>query len=317
MIQYLVILLDDTSTSYCHYTNDREVRHLIDLETLKKGILFGMKENLNIQIVYPPYSIPQEYFNLLEGTDCVKIKPVQTPGGADAIVFNGLTEAEGFEFNDDVIYILRIDKETLFNEYVNVERILEHTKRLNIILTDVDAFTDNDFDRYESVLSHLSGKIESLYSQDRTPQCNVLTDRILLTGMNNCGAGETTVTLAPDGKFYACPAFYLCENDASIGDVENGLNIKNPQLYRLDHAPICRNCDAYQCHRCVWLNKRTTLEVNTPGRRQCIVAHLERNAGRKLQKALAKHSDVFASYKEIKEIDYLDPFENRKEWIEK
>lgn len=317
MIQYLVILLDDTSTSFCHYTNNKTLRNLIKPDALKKGILYGMKENLNIQVVYPPYDIPEEYAVELDNVDCVRIKPAQSPDGADAVVFNDLAEAEGFGFIDEVIYILRIDKETLFQDYAKVERILECTKRLNIIITDVEAFTENDYDRYESVLSHLGDKVKSIYSQGSVIQCNVLTDRIMLAGMNNCGVGETTVTLAPDGKYYACPAFYLCEDNDFIGDIDNGLDIKNQQLYRLDHAPICRNCDAYQCHRCIWLNKKTTLEVNTPGHKQCVVAHLERNAGRKLQMALAKHSDIFASYKEIKEIDYFDPFENRKEWKEK
>lgn len=55
----------------------------------------------------------------------------------------------------------------------------------------------------------------------------------MLDRMNNCGAGDTTITLAPDGKFYICPAFYLeNQEDAlgdlkhSIGDLDNGLDIK-------------------------------------------------------------------------------------------
>ena len=55
MIQYLVILLDDTSVSFCHYKNDRKKRNLIPLDTLKTGIIYAMKENLNIQFVYPNY----------------------------------------------------------------------------------------------------------------------------------------------------------------------------------------------------------------------------------------------------------------------
>ena len=81
--------------------------------------------------------------------------------------------------------------------------------------------------------------------------------------MNNCGAGDTTITLAPDGKFYIRPAFYLTDEvDAlgrlnySIGDLQNGMNIKNSQLYKLDYAPLCRQCDAYQCKRCIWLNRK-------------------------------------------------------------
>lgn len=51
MIQYLVILLDDTSTSFCHYSNNRKERNLMPIEILKAGIIYAMKENLNIQFV--------------------------------------------------------------------------------------------------------------------------------------------------------------------------------------------------------------------------------------------------------------------------
>ena len=48
-LQYLVILLDDTSVAYCHANNPLTERNLIPLETLRKAILFGMKQNLMIQ----------------------------------------------------------------------------------------------------------------------------------------------------------------------------------------------------------------------------------------------------------------------------
>ena len=49
MLQYLIILLDASSTSYCHYENLRKEKGVIALENLKKGIFFAMKENLMIQ----------------------------------------------------------------------------------------------------------------------------------------------------------------------------------------------------------------------------------------------------------------------------
>jgi len=49
----------------------------------------------------------------------------------------------------------------------------------------------------------------------------------------------------------------------AVGDLRTGLAIANQQLYRLDHAPICRVCDAYHCRRCVWMNDRLTGDVNT------------------------------------------------------
>lgn len=52
MLQYLVILLDDTSVSFCHYSNPIKERRLMPLDILKKGILWAMKENLMIQFVF-------------------------------------------------------------------------------------------------------------------------------------------------------------------------------------------------------------------------------------------------------------------------
>ena len=141
------------------------------------------------------------------------------------------------------------------------------------------------------------------------PQFNLLTDRMMLTKANHCNAGVENITLAPNGKFYLCPAFYY-GNPADSIDPQA---IPNGQLLRLDHAPQCRHCDAYHCRRCVWLNRKTTLEVNTPSHEQCIVAHTERNASRRLLEAIREKAE-FMPEVEIKEINYLDPFEVRKKW---
>jgi CXXX repeat peptide maturase len=126
--------------------------------------------------------------------------------------------------------------------------------------------------------------------------------------MNNCDAGIANITLAPNGKFYVCPAFYYNDADDDIGDLEKGLDIKNAQLFHLEYAPLCRICDAYQCRRCVWLNRKTTLEVNTPSHEQCVVSHLERNQSRLLLERLRQETS-FKSDADMKEIDYLDPFD--------
>ena len=171
-------------------------------------------------------------------------------------------------------------------------------------------------------LSILSKILEALYLNGKSPQLNLLTDRMMLEKMNNCNAGWENITLAPDGKFYVCPAFYLASDEEdyglgkskfSIGNLNDGLDIKNPQLYKLSHAPLCRNCDAYQCKRCVWLNRKTTFEVNTPSHEQCVVAHLERNASRELLYNIRKYGE-FLPHIKMNEIKYLDPFEMKEEW---
>lgn len=313
MVQYLIILLDDTAVSFCHYGNNRKERRLMPLETLKAGILYGMKENLNIQFVYPDYDLPEEYAAVIESIDHSKIKPASKADGADVTVIDGIVEEKGVTISNGGTYVLRLTKQEMFAGHDAIVNLLENATRLNVVLTDVETFTDDDFAKYKDVLADLSKDVERMYAGGKSPQLNILTDRMMLDKMNNCGAGETNITLAPDSKFYVCPAFYLCDDGYAVGSLDGGLDIKNAQLYRLDHAPLCRKCDAYQCRRCVWLNRKTTLEVNTPSHEQCVVAHLERNASRSLLAAIRQHG-TFMPGTEIRKIEYLDPFEVRKEW---
>lgn len=211
-------------------------------------------------------------------------------------------------------YVLRTTKADLLDRYHFLKDVLSKVACLNVVITDMEAFTEQDFEAYKKVLDSLAECIEKLYVEGKTTQLNLLTDRMMLSRMNNCGAGETTITLAPNGRFYVCPAFYYDDEADSVGDLEHGLDIKNKQLYTLDYAPICRHCDAYQCKRCVWLNRKTTLEVNTPSHEQCVVAHLEREASRLLLQSIRKHGVFLPEQDEIKELDYLDPFDKRDTW---
>lgn len=313
MLKYLVILLDKTAVSYCHYNTPVTPSEPITLDLLKKTVLFAMKENLSVQFVYPKNKMPAEYSEIIESIDHCKIKPAAQATGADIIVFDGLEETEGFEFDTTKACVLRIGKEELFEKCDAIASLLGKTSRLNIVVTDVDSFSDNDIETYRTCLEMLSKKLEQLYVEGETPQCNLLTDRMMLAEMNNCGAGDTSITLGVDGYFYPCPAF-AAEGSCKAGSLDGGICIKNQQLYRLDHAPICRNCDAWQCKRCVWLNRRMTLEVNTPSHEQCVMGHLERNASRSLLTTIRKHGTFLPEREEIKEIDYLDPFDKREEW---
>lgn len=332
MLQYLIILLDDTSTSFCHYDNKVKSK-LISIEDVKDGIFYAMKENLMIQFVYPDFELPQEYKEVINTTDHSVIvsslcEDSELKDNADVIVMHNWDSVENLQIKTDISYVLRTTKVDLFDRYDKLSSVLEKVKRLNIVITDVEKFTEEDFEKYKSMLTSLSEEVEKLYVVGKSPQLNLLTDRMMLDMMNNCNAGWENITLAPDGKFYVCPAFYhaqqadgsetsiseVCGKGYSIGDLKSGLGIKNPQLYRLDHAKLCRNCDAYQCKRCIWLNRKTTCEVNTPSHEQCVVAHLERNASRLLLNNIRKHGSFLPGKEEIKEIEYLDPFEVREQW---
>lgn len=330
MLKYLIILLDDTSVSYCQCDNDKTKKNLMPLECLKEGVLFGMKENLMIQFVYPDYALPQEYKDVINGVDHCDIvssrcEDRQLLDKAEIVVFHAIKEMKAYTVKDTGIYTVRISKDELFAECQSLGEVVKTAKRINVVITDIDKFTEADYRQYKDTLQYLGSVLKDLFARGLSPQLNILTDRMQLDGMNNCNAGYENITVAPDGKFYVCPAFYysnviegnedtvgdICQKGFSVGSLEKGLNVKNPQLYEVSHASLCRNCDAYQCKRCVWLNRKTTFEVNTPSHEQCVVAHLERNASRQLL-ADIRTLGSFCPGKEIKEIDYLDPFDVRK-----
>ncbi len=333
MLQYLIILLDDTSVSYCHYQNDKVKHNLIPIDVLKDGIKYAMLENLTIQFVYPEYSLPEEYNDIIDTIDHCKIVPSTSIDSklrneADVVVFSDWTGMQFYPFIQGQSYILRTSKLDFFDRFLFLKDVLSKVSRLNVVLTDIETFDEQDFKKYEEILTSLSSIVEQMFVDGKSPQLNLLTDRMVLSEMNNCNAGENNITLAPDGKFYVCPAFYnlptidghertmgdICNKGYNIGNIYDGLDIKNPQLYKLAYAPICRDCDAYQCKRCILLNRKMTYEVNTPSHEQCVVAHLERNASRKLLNSIRKHGSFLTEQEGIKEIDYIDPFEKRDEW---
>lgn len=334
MLQYLVILLSEDSTSYCHYKAHSQPprgveSRLMSIDVLRKGIRFGMMENLMIQFVYPDYELPKEYAPVIECIDHSKIMPAPShtppvPMGHPSILEGEpdyhstpdvliVNKWEDFLEKSENPIVLRTSKMDFFAQYKKIVPLLSNAPRVNVAFTDIETWTDSDLDIYKNILAKLAKELEQLYVEGKAPQLNLLTDRIMLTQMNNCGAGDATITLAPNGKFYVCPAFYYEDEKDCIGDLEHGLDIKNKQLYKLEYAPICRLCDAWQCKRCIWLNRKLTLEVNTPSREQCVMAHLERNASRDLLLSIRKHG-TFMPETEITEIDYLDPFDKRKEW---
>ena len=328
-LQYLVILLDNTSVSYCHADNPLKERSLMPLETLRSAILFGMKNNLMIQFVYPNYELPKEYKEVIQTIDhfdavASTCEDKELTESAEVIIFNDWQCMESAVLSNKKTYVIRTTKAALFSNYSKLSVAAAESKRIIVVITDEENFSDCDVENYKAVLLDLGEKLYALYKQGEQPQINILTDRMQLSEMRNCDAGLNNITVAPNGKFYLCPAFYYDEERGvsnrmnhvtkeatrSVGDLTQGVLIPNRQLLQLDHAPLCRICDSYHCNRCIWLNQKLTWDSNTPSHQQCIISHIERNASRELAEKLREDGyDI----EEIKEIGYLDPFDVREE----
>lgn len=308
MLKYLIVQLDDGSVSFCHYPAKKGERRLIDLVTLHEGLVWAMKENLMVQFVYPDYDLSPEYLEVIDTVDHIDIKPGALD--ADVHVYDGMEAVLASDPGPDANIVVRVTGKELYDGVERLKEIVGRYPSVNVVITDVDKFTDADFDAYKAALAKLSDHVEQEIADGHPVGVNLLTPRLFIRQMDNCNAGVESITLAPDGNFYICPAFYG-DGCTPVGTPRDGLEIPNGHLYRLEYAPICRVCDAYHCRRCVWLNRRTTFEVNTPGHEQCVVAHLERNASKSISDNLIKAGKLSAKMS-IPEVDYLDPFEKVK-----
>lgn len=309
MLKYLIILLDDNSISYCHY-NSNSKNNLMSLDILKQGIMFAMKNDLRIQYVLPKYELSHEYIELINSMFHDNIGPIEQDKLSSIVVIDGLKELERHEnlLESTKRYILRASIQDFFDNYNILKQVFSLNISVNVSFTDVDSFTDDKIEEYKSILNDIAEHLRNIINKGNNVNTNILTDRIVLDNMNNCGAGESSITLAPDGNFYSCPAFYYEKDEYSIlGNLDEGLKVVNHRLFTINGSPLCKKCDAYHCKRCVWLNKKLTYELNTPSHQQCVMSHIERNASKKMLDYF--HQSDLLKNRTIESIDYLDPFD--------
>ena len=310
MMKNLIVQLCDDSASFCHYEPSNQST-LIPYEALDAGLLWAVKNNLTIHLLFPNRELPKSYFELLSRYEYSKIYFGNTYNNGTS-VYSNWSEIDLVEnYGDNVI--IRTSIKDFFIKTSVLQALLNRCDRVNITFTDIEQFSDELIVSYRDTLRIISDFVKEQIYHGKLVQLNLLTDRILLDKMNNCNAGYESISLCPDGKFYICPGFYLNGMD-NVGSPGGELKIPNSNLYELKYAPICRECDAYHCHRCVLLNKRLTREVNTPSRQQCLMAHIERNVAADLLADIRKWIDYVPEIN-IPHIGYLDPLEkilNRK-----
>lgn len=301
MLKYLIIQLCDSAPSFCYYDNLEGSKNLISIEDLREGLLWAMKENLIVQFVYPAYELPEEYYALIDSVDHIDIN--NNCKESDIVVYNGLSMIPLSAQNSLSPIVIRLSKREFFKNVAALQKI----PVMNIVITDIISLTESEHKDYVKALESLSSTIKYRIEQKKPVHCNLITDRMHLSAMNNCNAGVDSIMLAPDGKFYICPAFYF-DNEDNVGNPKEGVSIPNQHLLQLEYSPICKRCDAFHCKRCVWLNKKTTCEVNIPSHEQCCASHIERDVSRVLLESV-KNSGCVKTDKTIPQINYLDPFE--------
>lgn len=316
MHKYLLVLLEEGAVPFCYYSNPAYLSSASPVfmpeETLAEVIHTAQDQELSINFLYGKRRPPVELEALIAKVPGhVKLIPlVLRDVYPDAILVLDVEDCAAFVSTEDTEQrnlILRVGKNELAQLTEIFDQLWGKFKRLNLHLLEVEAFSRQEMNLYEKQLGQLAQRLRQGYAAGEEVEVNVLSDRLLLTQMNNCDAGLRHLTVAPNGKCYVCPAFYHEDSDEyALGDLKT-LSRKNQHLLDIRQSPICSKCDAFHCKRCVYLNKKTTLEFNTPSEEQCLVSHLEREASRKLLNRL-KGAPPFAQMDPIPALAYCDPF---------
>ena len=319
MYKYLLVILEKGAVPFCHYSNpyyhSLGQPSFMPVDMVEKIIRYAREKDLFINFLYGTHRLPKEYEDLIDTVNHVKMIPLCL----QAIYPDGLLVLDACERASFGLLgkdsgrnlILRVETFDLPQLAKDVEMLKGAFKRINIHLVGVERFTEQDLELYESQVTVLGEMLQKAYKIGEEIEINVLTDRMLLSQMNNCDAGVQHLTLAPNGKAYICPGFYHDDEETNalgVWSAEQETFGDNQQLLSLQCGPICSQCDAFHCKRCVYLNKMMTFEINVPSKEQCLIAHAEREVSRKMLKRL-RSIKPFDKLPEIRSLSYRDPFE--------
>lgn len=168
--------------------------------------------------------------------------------------------------------ILLIKRDMLPHLYDRLSELLSKgiCKRINIIKQDLLTWDDLDFALYQDVLNQIHSNIVD--QKVNAASINVLPH---LDERNHCTAGQFEFALAPNGKFYVCPAYYFNDSNDSVGDLETGIQVVESELFSIEKAKKCLKCDVNHCQRCSYLNKKATRMVNVPSANVCRAGEME------------------------------------------
>lgn len=293
--RFMQIITADNIIPHCCYKNTKETNNMMSKETFIKALKFCKNKGFEPVILGDGFYDNENKTFLHIGTK-----------EYDNIIVHDNTVNDNISENN----ILLISKPNINSLYDMVCKFLNNvkTQRINIILMSLDEWSENTIRDYKKQLELISQKLFEQFLISKPADINVLTDIFQNIKINDCGSGANSFAVAPNGKIYVCPAFYFNDIDEAIGDLENGVTNEMKNLMHIENSKICCDCDAYQCKRCLYLNKKMTSEINTPPKIQCMVSHTERNVSRELELKLIKENLIDPS-NFISRINYMDPLD--------
>lgn len=319
----LFFLLADDYVSYCQSFNDSLSNQNMNYETIIKGLRFARENFFMPVFIHSNNTFSFENCSEFQNYSILHIIPAKYYKEASSLKNSMFV----FETTDCQLEIrgldrcqLNIDSREIDQLSTCVKLLSQKAEYIHINIMNLDSHFDEEVYRmqlFEIVRYLATSVVDSMH-----PMCriNLLEDIILEAGSrapehHGCEAGDKTFVYAPDGHLYLCASHY--KTGEEIGTPDEGIiRLKYPHLYKLKNKPLCNECDAYQCNKCLVVNEKYTAERTISPAFQCRKSMIEKDAAAYFAK-LRKSSLSFSSMVDpietlLKNADYQYGFYNTK-----
>lgn len=282
----LYFILNDDFITFCQSENTSRAKRIMNKDVIIEGLKYARNT-----FCTPIFIHSNNEFNF---EDCAEYDAYRIHHIVPAKFYKEAAILKDYElvFSESDIDIpvyglkscqVNIDGSNIERLFEIVKRMFEKSNYVNINIVNVEkAFNGKE---YEAQLHMLADYMVASYINDGKDLSINLFEVVRKQYMDGtkehrgCKAGDRSLAISPSGEIYVCPAYYLYDENSGIGDIWNGISrLKNGHLYKQDYQPICQKCDAYQCINCVYLNEKTTNEVNVSPSFQCRKGQIERSA---------------------------------------
>ena len=250
----------------------------ISIDLLSAIAAFQAQHSWNCTILANEDGIPPVYQKLCDRMNAEFVVPAGpravVPGKRTAISFESSCADPAAEYPGASRAILRIRRDCLSRLAEIILALSDNFPDVSIRHPELLDYEDADIATYGDQLSEVGRRLLDKGQSWKGYRIDRLTDRFRLEVPNECGAGVTKLAVASTGRLYTCPAA-MVGSEPPCGHVLDHLELPNRHLLTRRYSVPCGKCGALHCSRCIYLNKRATLEFCVPPRNVCRLAHVE------------------------------------------
>lgn len=273
-LKYINFITSDGITPHCGYISKNDVNNHMSNAVIDKGLAFCYEYNLIPMFLgkcnHNLDANNKMHFNLLSSRETIAQHNVISI--YDSVIDNVVA--------DSGVAILLINLSNLNEVFELCQKLALSKTRVNLFIQDIEKWKENDYNIYEKQVRKIGDLIIDGFKKNKKFNINIISDFFDKNHSKECGAGITTISLAPNGKFYLCPAFYFDDPENFIGTLDDGIVDIDKKFLSRNDSPVCAMCDSNNCTRCLFINKKMTRELHIPPINYCRVNTINRNVAK-------------------------------------